>query len=272
MSGTDNETVELYAKEPENYIPSVVNHPSIYMYNYGNEVYHGGNKSAKLAESMGAVLKRIKALDPTRPIMTQGSDDIDGRADVIGAHYWDYVYIGVPLDKIPAELRERTTRFQKVNWDRHKPVNVDEFSWILPRAGYSWYGEGSMKQTPFRQPGYRPDRLHDLYPSSPARARIPELPSRRSGGFRRILAAFHHQRKRQTGAGFVRAGEHALLGRPTDYAHARCLQRFGPRCQHRSVFAVDAKRQTFHAVETDRQSTSGPRRLRAGGDSGADCD
>jgi hypothetical protein len=71
--GTDDETVALYMKEPATNIPEVVNHPSLYMYNYGNEVYHGGNKSEKLAESMGAVVKRIKQTDPTRPIMTQGS-------------------------------------------------------------------------------------------------------------------------------------------------------------------------------------------------------
>jgi hypothetical protein len=169
--GTDDETVALYMQEPVNNIPAVVNHPSLYMYNYGNEVYHGGNKSEKLALSLYEVVKRIKATDPTRPIMTQGSDDLDGRADVIGAHYWNHVYIGIPLAKIPAELRERTTRFDKVNWDRHKPVNIDEFSWILPRAGYPWYGEGAMKHTPFRQPDYRPDRLHDIYPMIAKRER-----------------------------------------------------------------------------------------------------
>jgi hypothetical protein len=58
-----------------------------------------------------------------------------------------------------------------VNWDRHKPVNIDEFSWILPRAGYAWYGEGAMKYTPFRQPDYRPDRLHDIYPMIAKRER-----------------------------------------------------------------------------------------------------
>jgi beta-galactosidase len=108
--GTDDETVALYTKEPVTNIPEIVNHPSIYMYNYGNEVYHGGNKSEKLALSMYEVVKRIKQTDPTRPIMTQGSDDLDGRADVIGAHYWNYVY---PVFRWtnPAELRERTTAF-----------------------------------------------------------------------------------------------------------------------------------------------------------------
>ncbi|MDQ3814467.1 MAG: hypothetical protein M3347_11010, partial [Armatimonadota bacterium] len=182
--GTDDETVALYAKEPVTNIPEIVNHPSITMYNYGNEVYHGGNRSEKLALSMYEVVKRIKQTDPTRPLMTQGSDDIGGRADVIGAHYWNYVYLGIPLEQIPAELRERTTRFDKVNWDRHKPVNIDEFSWILPRAGYPWYGEAAMKQTPFRQEAYRPDRLHDIYPMIAKRER--EFQSYRRAG----VAAF----------------------------------------------------------------------------------
>jgi hypothetical protein len=74
--GTDDETVALYMQEPVSNIPWIVNHPSLYMYNYGNEVYHGGNKSEKLALSMYEVVKRIKETDPTRPIMTQGSDDL----------------------------------------------------------------------------------------------------------------------------------------------------------------------------------------------------
>jgi hypothetical protein len=169
--GSDDETADIYAREAENNIPHFVNHPSILYYNHGNEVMGGGNTSNALALSLFKTVQRIKKLDPTRLILTQGSADLNGRNETMSSHYGDYKFWGIPLAQIPAEIRERSPLFSKMNWDRSKPMNVDEFSWLLPRGGYSWYGEAALKQTPFREEGYRPDRLHDIYPMIARRER-----------------------------------------------------------------------------------------------------
>ncbi|HLL91221.1 MAG TPA: glycoside hydrolase family 2 TIM barrel-domain containing protein [Tepidisphaeraceae bacterium] len=161
----DKETEDAYSAEAIAHIPTIKNHPSVVKLNYGNEVLGGGNVSDKLAESLFTVVQRIKAADPTRLTFTQGSYDLNGRTETYSSHYGDHAFFGKLTDEVPAELRERAPRrFGESKWNRKKPVNIDEFSWILPRGGYAWAGEPSMKLTPFREPSYRPDRLHDIYP------------------------------------------------------------------------------------------------------------
>ena len=137
------------------------NHPSIVFYDNGNEVYYQDEGSPRLAELMAQTEMEIRAFDPTRVAINNGSGDLNGLSAVNTYHYGGvgsagggllrptaYQYMATPADAQPADLKERALLKIKT-WKRDKPWYNGEFVWIhhdqVPGDGMTWMGEEAMK-------------------------------------------------------------------------------------------------------------------------------
>jgi len=149
------------------------NHPSIILWNTGNECY--APWLAK-AEWLDEIEEEIFKMDPTRFVTNDRQFNLEGRAMLSNPHYpWygvlpqDAYYYGKP-EEIPEEEKERRKRQFETNpgpwekleiegkmntlftWNHKTPLWIGEFSWISERniPGYfaSLWGEDVMTYKP----------------------------------------------------------------------------------------------------------------------------
>jgi len=130
------------------------NHPSIIIWSAENELLLCGGDAVQGAEAkVGALADAIRAADPSRPVMFDGDEDPDGKADIVNLHYprelprwtaWPEVayWFDEPIvpDTYPRELW---------SWDRSKPLYLGEFLWVPPvnvHAGSVLFGDGAYPQ------------------------------------------------------------------------------------------------------------------------------
>ncbi|MCM8807539.1 MAG: hypothetical protein NC926_06305 [Candidatus Omnitrophica bacterium] len=149
------------------------NHPSIILWNTGNECY--APWLAK-AEYLDEIEEEIFKIDPTRFVTNDGQYDLEGKAMLANPHYpWygilpnDAYWYG-KADEISDEERERRKRQFEANpdpwskleiedkintkftWKRNMPIWIGEFSWIdeqnIPGFYASFWGEDTMTYWP----------------------------------------------------------------------------------------------------------------------------
>ncbi|MCM8804139.1 MAG: hypothetical protein NC833_02660, partial [Candidatus Omnitrophica bacterium] len=149
------------------------NHPSIILWNTGNECY--APWLAK-AEWLKEIEEEIFKIDPTRFVTNDAQYDLEGKAMLANPHYpWygvlpnDAYWYGKP-DEIPDDEKERRKRQFETNpdpwdkleidgkistlftWNRKMPLWIGEFSWIaedqIPGFYASLWGEDVMTYLP----------------------------------------------------------------------------------------------------------------------------
>lgn len=149
------------------------NHPSIILWDTGNECYAPWLATA---EWLDEIEEEIHKLDPTRFVTNDRQYDLEGKAMLANPHYpWygvlpnDAYWYG-RAEEIPEEEKERRKRQFETNpgpwekleiegkmntlftWNRKKPVWIGEFSWIseqnIPGFFASLWGEDVMTYWP----------------------------------------------------------------------------------------------------------------------------
>jgi len=109
------------------------NNPSFLMVSLCNEILHCGGEQVTpdCEERLAAAGRRVKQLDPTRPIMFDGDGDPKGVADVVNLHYpldfekttnWPANCFWIDEGKVVATWPRK---FWK--WDRKKPLYLGEY-------------------------------------------------------------------------------------------------------------------------------------------------
>ena len=149
------------------------NHPSVILWNTGNECY--APWLAK-AEWLKEIEQEIFKIDPTRLVTNDAQYDLEGKAMLANPHYPRYgllpndAYWYGKSNEIPAQEKERRKRQFETNpdpwekleiegkintiftWDRKKPIWIGEFSWIdenqIPGFYSSLWGEDVMTYLP----------------------------------------------------------------------------------------------------------------------------
>ena len=133
------------------------NRPSVVMWSAENELLLCGGDAVKRTEpELGRLADRMRALDPTRPIMFDGDADPDGKADVINLHYpheyprwqafpnecwWIQKADGASKTSEVLETSEVADRGvvldtyprREWRWDRTKPLYIGEYLWVGSR-------------------------------------------------------------------------------------------------------------------------------------------
>jgi hypothetical protein len=178
---TNPELHDNCINEIKSYIRKHFNHPSIFTWDYGNEVLHYNSHSHGLEQQFSRAVKEIKSYDPTRIVTQDGSADFPG-AETYNPHYphcqllpEERYYLGAKPDEIPADLVKRSGmpvgRFRDrmpfsacpADWRRDKPLIVGEFSWLhenkKPGDTYRFWGEEALKPS-------SPGRLLEQYPTA----------------------------------------------------------------------------------------------------------
>ncbi|HDH07220.1 MAG TPA: hypothetical protein ENF87_02505, partial [Thermoproteales archaeon] len=111
------------------------NHPSIVIWSIENELLlTGGWQTPETEENLAKLVKIVKTLDPTRPVMFEGDFDPKGVADIINLHY---PHEFPKHDQYPntAYWLENITlldSFPRIawKWNKSKPLHIGEFLWV----------------------------------------------------------------------------------------------------------------------------------------------
>lgn len=136
------------------YIDDNYNHPSIILWNYGNEL--PAPRSGYLENQIIEALNEIKAFDPTRLVTADGTHLPMEKVETVNPHYAASPYYAWGAETIETEIIPRTGAYimdphQRSYWLRNKPLICGEYNWahteISTSDFYQNYGEQQMKPT-----------------------------------------------------------------------------------------------------------------------------
>ncbi len=163
---TDPRTFTNWGPWMKRVVDEHYNRPSIMFWNAGNEIVPEDKPMDRLS-GIGATMKELKEYDPTRLVMSQGSGDIGGLAEIYAPHYPladvlpdDYYWLGTPLSQVPqSQIQRRKAVWNEgpamvyrpnctsvSGWPRTKPMFPAEFSYqseTAPGFGAGIIGEES---------------------------------------------------------------------------------------------------------------------------------
>ncbi len=164
--GRSPETTELYRKEAEAWMTPRLNHASLHSYYFSNEAYLSNLRTDDLRDTFIPIVDRIQELDPTRIVTVGHGDDLDGHLDVFDHHYGSTWWIGQLDKQVPGDVHNRACNLDRIDGGKRyvhadKPFHNSEYDWLRRWRMAEFYHD-AHKFSPYREPGYRPFRIHDL--------------------------------------------------------------------------------------------------------------
>jgi len=129
------------------------NHPSVVIWSIENELLHvGGARVSSTERNLADLGRKVKALDPTRPIMYEGDEDPMGAADIINLHYpHEYPQKHLYPDTAYWLEKKQMVRgwpYRQWEWSRKKPLYIGEYLWVPspdPSAHTVFFGDEAYK-------------------------------------------------------------------------------------------------------------------------------